>query len=210
MEHGTKRNLKTKDYFVFTFDSDDIDKQNNRQVRFSNKVESIREIDEQKNLEDEFDEVFDKESGEQLILNNEEEVNETRRMRSAMSDEVQNERKRLVESISIEKHGGLFNKRVFGVFALWYLFSAFALFSNKNILTKHDGDPVVLATVQMAVTSCLGFLQIKLRKRWKNCCSRPGSRHKSISEIIISRYKFWIDVSIVGALRYTSLISKKK
>jgi hypothetical protein len=48
------------------------------------------------------------------------------------------------QNVMIEKQGGLFNRRVLTVFTLWYIFSAFTLFTNKNILTTYKGDPTLL------------------------------------------------------------------
>ena len=151
MEKLSLSNIKSKDYFVFTFEPSDIEKvikdedSKNTKVKFSNKIEYIKPPPPVvvKMFDDEFDEVFDDDNQKRVDSCN---FNENRM--SYSNDEFNNililndKKTRLVESVSIEKHGGLFNKRVFGIFILWYLFSALSLFSNKSILNKHEGSPL--------------------------------------------------------------------
>jgi hypothetical protein len=47
------------------------------------------------------------------------------------------------QNVLIEKSGGLSNKHVLIILLLWYLFSAFTLFTNKY-LVSNGGDPTLL------------------------------------------------------------------
>ena len=47
------------------------------------------------------------------------------------------------QNVLIEKNGGLSNKHVLAILSLWYLFSAFTLFTNKYLVTN-GGDPTLL------------------------------------------------------------------
>lgn len=55
---------------------------------------------------------------------------------------------------------GLCNFRAFFFLILWYIFSGCTLFLNKYILSYMNGDPTVLGTFQMLMTTICGFLQI--------------------------------------------------
>jgi hypothetical protein len=225
MEKLSLSNIKSKESFVFTFEPSDIEKvlkidydddntskrkDSSSKVKFSDKIDYIKPIEKTtvKMFDDEFDEVFD-DNNDKVFANK----NQFSRMSSSSSREFNivlllnnhnNKKNRLIESVSIEKHGGLFNKRVFGVFILWYLFSALSLFSNKNILTKYEGNPTVLGCVQMIITTVFGFIQIRLFRfkiRKLLCCRKKSRIYVSISDAIISRFNFWRDIFIVGSLR---------
>ncbi|XKL66539.1 hypothetical protein PGB90_009959 [Kerria lacca] len=55
---------------------------------------------------------------------------------------------------------GLCNFKAFLFLILWYIFSGCTLFLNKYILTYMNGDPTILGTFQMLMTTICGFIQI--------------------------------------------------
>ena len=48
------------------------------------------------------------------------------------------------QNVIIEKDGGLSNKHVLTILALWYLLSALTLFTNKYLVSNGKGDPTLL------------------------------------------------------------------
>ncbi len=52
-------------------------------------------------------------------------------------------------SIVIERQGGLANKFVLFLLLLWYLMSAFTLYSNKHIVSSKIADPTLIGKIQL-------------------------------------------------------------
>lgn len=101
-------------------------------------------------------------------------------------------------SVVIERQGGLANHFVLLLLFLWYLFSAFTLYTNKYIVTNRKADPTLVGTSQMIVTSLCGFLQLK-STHWKRSDHRIAQTkaHRNHHFTII----FWRNMTIIGLLR---------
>ncbi|XP_046396010.1 solute carrier family 35 member E2A-like isoform X1 [Ischnura elegans] len=90
---------------------------------------------------------------------------------------------------------GLLNIRAIFFLVLWYFFSGCTLFLNKYILSYMHGDPAVLGTCQMLMTTTCGFLQMYI----------PCGMYKPIKRL--SRPPgFYKHMILVGCTRFTTVI----
>ena len=73
------------------------------------------------------------------------------------------------QNVLIERHGGLSNRRVFSILALWYLFSALTLFTNKYLVSHGKGDPTLLGILNLSnmVIKILNFDYLR-------CCTNDN------------------------------------
>ncbi|KAK7872657.1 hypothetical protein R5R35_002652 [Gryllus longicercus] len=76
------------------------------------------------------------------------------------SDRVKDRIRRMDDISPIETKEGLLNCRAMFFLILWYFFSGCTLFLNKYILSYMKGDPTVLGTCQMLMTTTCGFIQM--------------------------------------------------
>ena len=105
----------------------------------------------------------------------------------------------VTDSIIIERQGGIRNRFVLILLALWYLFSAFTLYTNKFIVDSQKVNPKLVGATQMIVTSLLGFLQIKHVKIKKSKFQLMPQNNGSNQ---ILTFFFWRNMIIIGSLRY--------
>ncbi|KAG8230340.1 hypothetical protein J437_LFUL000611 [Ladona fulva] len=90
---------------------------------------------------------------------------------------------------------GLFNIRAIFFLVLWYFFSGCTLFLNKYILSFMHGDPAVLGTCQMLMTTTCGFIQMYI----------PCGMYKPIKRL--SRPPgFYRHMILVGCTRFTTVL----
>ncbi|KAF4525280.1 hypothetical protein B566_EDAN009363 [Ephemera danica] len=90
---------------------------------------------------------------------------------------------------------GLLNIRAIFFLILWYFFSGCTLFLNKYILTYMKGDPTLLGTFQMLMTTACGFVQMYV----------PCGMYKPIQRL--SRPPgFFKHMLLVGCTRFMTVI----
>nr|CAD7256039.1 unnamed protein product [Timema shepardi] len=90
---------------------------------------------------------------------------------------------------------GLFNARAMFFLILWYLFSGCTLFLNKYILSYMKGDPTILGTFQMLMTTICGFIQMYY----------PCGMYKPTSRLVRPP-GFYRHMMLVGCTRFTTVI----
>ncbi|XP_064611452.1 solute carrier family 35 member E2A-like [Liolophura sinensis] len=90
---------------------------------------------------------------------------------------------------------GLCNIRAIFFLILWYLFSACTLFLNKYILSTLKGEPTLLGTMQMVMTTVFGFLQMYLPLGMYVPIQRDGKPPN-----------FWKNMMLVGTMRFLTVI----
>jgi hypothetical protein len=114
------------------------------------------------------------------------------------------ERNEETRSVVIERQGGLGNRFVIFLLILWYMFSAFTLYTNKYIVTTQRADPTLIGTFQMFVTCCCGFLQLKTTA-WAEPDHLPlsvhGADHFMNKFNKYASYLFVRNMFIIGLLR---------
>ena len=90
------------------------------------------------------------------------EINQIRNAYEQEDSDYHNEHKNISESKSviIERQGGLTNKFVLFLVALWYLFSALTLYTNKYIVTSRKIDPTIIGDLKFtfALNSHYNFI----------------------------------------------------
>ena len=158
-----------KNHIIFSFDPNDIERHNKRLLsermhaktsssynkqRFKSEMLKFRNESIKKSRLSTTESVFEEDSGvtrddEIIVIDLDNKRNKTFSIAKTPKEfkyvTLNN------QNVLIEKHGGLFNKRVLSIFTLWYLFSALTLFTNKNILTKHQGNPTMLGKTEKLV-----------------------------------------------------------
>jgi len=94
---------------------------------------------------------------------------------------------------------GLMRPRPFLFLVLWYFFSFTTILLNKHILSTLEGDAVLLATSQMAMTCALGCLQMyhPLGMALESDSGRPGQ---------IKPKEFWKNMFVVGSMRFSTVL----
>ncbi|XP_067006640.1 solute carrier family 35 member E2A isoform X2 [Anabrus simplex] len=90
---------------------------------------------------------------------------------------------------------GLFNCRAMFFLILWYFFSGCTLFLNKYILSYMKGDPTVLGTCQMLMTTTCGFIQLYF----------PCGMYKP-TQRLVRPPGFYRHMMLVGCTRFTTVI----
>lgn len=90
---------------------------------------------------------------------------------------------------------GLCNIRAIVFLALWYLFSFSTLFLNKYILSYLKGDPTVLGTVQLLMTTMCGLIQMYLPCGLYHPVHREGKPPG-----------FLLNMLVVGSMRFGTVI----
>ncbi len=126
-----------------------------------------------------------------------------------------------VQAIVIERQGGLANRFVLFLLMLWYLSSAFTLYTNKYLVTTGKAHPTIIGTfsiilfiftcfsdlkiegtVQMLVTSLCGYLQLKYNeKRMTNQLIAPVTTYNKQNDKYRSML-FWRNTIIIALLRF--------
>jgi len=103
--------------------------------------------------------------------------------------------------MSVDKpaDAGLMRPRPLVFLILWYFFSFTTILLNKHILSTLEGDAVLLATTQMAVTCALGCLQMyhPLGMALESDSSRPGQAKPK---------EFWKNMFVVGSMRFSTVL----
>lgn len=90
---------------------------------------------------------------------------------------------------------GLCNIRAMIFLVLWYLFSFSTLFLNKYILSYLKGDPTVLGTVQMLMTTMCGLIQMYVPCGLYHPIDRIGKPPRFLTNMLI-----------VGCMRFATVI----
>lgn len=99
------------------------------------------------------------------------------------------------DSISIGSKEGLFNVRAIFFLVLWYFFSGCTLFLNKYILSYMKGDPTILGTSQMLMTTVCGFIQMYF----------PCGMYKP-TQRLMRPPGFYRHMMLVGSTRFATVI----
>jgi len=95
---------------------------------------------------------------------------------------------------------GLMRPRPLLFLILWYFFSFTTILLNKHILSTLDGDPVLLATTQMAVTCLLGSVQMYYPLGM-------ALESESAKGVVLTKPKgFWKNMFIVGSMRFSTVL----
>lgn len=90
---------------------------------------------------------------------------------------------------------GLCNVKALMFLSTWYFFSFSTLFLNKYILTYLKGDPTVLGTVQMLMTTMCGLIQLYVPCKLYNHVEREGKPRR-----------FILNMLMVGSMRFGTVI----
>ncbi|CAD5112684.1 DgyrCDS1904 [Dimorphilus gyrociliatus] len=112
-----------------------------------------------------------------------------------MSERHKKDDENVDESPIEEIREGLCHPRPMLFLILWYFFSACTLFLNKYILTTLKGEPYLLGTVQMIMTTSLGFIQMYLPLGMYKPIKRQGKPPN-----------FWRNMIIVGSTRFITVL----
>ncbi|XP_021930523.1 solute carrier family 35 member E2B-like isoform X2 [Zootermopsis nevadensis] len=96
---------------------------------------------------------------------------------------------------SVGSKEGLFNVRAIFFLVLWYFFSGCTLFLNKYILSYMKGDPTILGTSQMLMTTVCGFVQMYL----------PCGMYKP-TQRLMRPPGFYRHMMLVGCTRFATVI----
>ncbi|KAJ8021384.1 Solute carrier family 35 member E2 [Holothuria leucospilota] len=94
-----------------------------------------------------------------------------------------------------EKRDSLLSSRAIAYLVLWYFFSFCTLFLNKYILSHLGGEPSMLGSVQMVMTTLCGFF-----KMYVPCCLY---KHKSKTD---KPPNFLRNMVLLGIMRFATVV----
>lgn len=110
------------------------------------------------------------------------------------------------KSILIEQQGGLANKFVIFLLLLWYLASAFTLYTNKYIMSSRKTDPTLIGTIQMIVTCSCCLIHMKYNQKYKRFDASQLIGSKTDNSNQLKSAKFWANLIIICFLRLFSIV----
>lgn len=99
------------------------------------------------------------------------------------------------DNLPVGTKEGLFNVRAIFFLILWYFFSGCTLFLNKYILSYMKGDPTILGTSQMLMTTICGFIQMYF----------PCGMYKP-TQRLMRPPGFYRHMMLVGCTRFATVI----